>query len=194
VNASQGWLLALDPGVNAGVAAFLNGKLVRADVISAPKERDKHRPDLGATDEHARSIVEWWCRLFVMTPGAPALRFASEWPKLYQGDRGRNKDLNDYLGLTALDGAVASKVPAVESCVVYPAEWKGQLKAETNEQMQVIIDRLRVRLDRPGELAAADELGPEAKGKNHNGWDAVGIGLHVLGRGLANDRVRRFPR
>lgn len=64
---------------------------------------------------------------------------------------------------------------AYDSEIVYylPSQWKGQLdKAEHHERVRAAL--------RPDELARV-EL-PKAKKKQLDVWDAVGIGLHYLGR------------
>jgi len=55
----------------------------------------------------------------------------------------------------------------------FPYEWKRQLNKEQ------IIERVKSRLA-PGELSKAELTG--AKTKDHNIWEAIGLGLFHLGR------------
>ncbi|NOJ83830.1 hypothetical protein [Myxococcus xanthus] len=65
---------------------------------------------------------------------------------------------------------------------VYPRDWKGSLDADA------FIERIKQRIDAAEHLRV--EL-PSYSSLHHNVWDAIGIGLHALGR-LAPHRV--FPR
>jgi hypothetical protein len=65
-----------------------------------------------------------------------------------------------------------------------PREWKGTLDGD------VMVERIKSRVDeRPAERARVQF--PQAQDKHHNVWDAIGVGLFVVGR-LAPRKV--FPR
>jgi len=94
-----------------------------------------------------------------------------EIPQVYVRARSKG-DPNDLIMLAGLVGAFVYCFGNA-SKLYRPAEWKGQVTKEITEQ------RARKRLS-PDELSRI-EL-PSAKGLHHNVWDAVGLGLHHLGR------------
>jgi hypothetical protein len=172
-------LLAVDPGINSpGAALFRNGVLVAAaDVVV---------PDLGAGVSHgqralaaADAIVSW-----VVRQGATVSIVAHEWPQIYAGSKSRANP-NNLIGMAAVDGAVdcafafiaAHRGEQLELRTYLPAEWAGQLPKDTHKgkywqspRGQRIWSRLS---DAEHRIVA---------GINHDAGDAVGIGLHALGR------------
>lgn len=164
-------ILAVDPGLRGcGCALFtLNGSLAAVDYVSgsaAPLERSV------AAASTARSVWRWVCRL---TPLSTA-ELVLEWPQVYYARiraGGARTDPNDLLGLAAVDGALVAASPRARVTHYLPAEWKGQQNKEACRA------RIRSRLD-AREMGLLDIVKPASKA--HNAWDAVGIGLHHLGR------------
>lgn len=93
-----------------------------------------------------------------------------EFPRIYpKGPRDRRSDPNDLLDVAGVAGAVAALFENV--LWVFPQEWKGQVPKE------VMNSRVKKRLT-PEELRRITSVGA----LDHNTLDAVGIGLHLLGR------------
>lgn len=80
-------------------------------------------------------------------------------------------DPNDVLQVSGVAGGLAAIAVALGATVVglQPSAWKGQAPK------RVIQARSRARLS-PAELARV------RPGTTLDGWDAIGVGLHVLGR------------
>lgn len=162
-------LLAVDPGIRGcGVAVFEATKLVHASYVRNPV-----REGTGAGP--AASMASW---IVGSTSAWKPNALALEWPRVYARmiREGKSKgDPNDLLGLAAIDAAVAALLaPAIATCYA-PSDWKGQM---TKEACHLRIQKRLV--DREAFVAA--EGASEAGALAHNMWDAVGIGLHHLGR------------
>ncbi|WXH32367.1 hypothetical protein WA016_06350 [Myxococcus stipitatus] len=92
-------------------------------------------------------------------------------------------DQNDLIQLSGVVGMLGGYLPNVATRrSVYPRDWKGTLDAGA------FIERIKQRLS-PVEHLRVELLG--AASLHHNVWDAIGIGLHALGR-LSPRKV--FPR
>ncbi|MCP3060953.1 hypothetical protein LXT21_19390 [Myxococcus sp. K38C18041901] len=105
-----------------------------------------------------------------------------ELPRVYSAAHQKG-DQNDLIQLAGVVGMLGGLLPSVASRrSVYPRDWKGTLDADA------FIERIKQRLDATEHLRV--EL-PATSSLHHNVWDAIGIGLHALGR-LAPRRV--FPR
>lgn len=168
-------LLAVDPGIRGcGFSFFNDGRLVAAAYVKSIERRGNRAHE---AVQMARSVLD----VFKYTEAPNEL--AVEWPQVY-ASRIRagvtKEDPNDLLALTAVDAAIAAllNVPVTS---YFPAEWKGQLTKEACRQ------RIETRLS-DDELRTADAAAREAKSLDHNMWDAIGIGLHHLGR-FARRRV-----
>jgi hypothetical protein len=181
------FLVAVDPGIRGcGVACFTDGVLDRAAYVKSPARSGNGLWECVAV---ARAVEDWY--------EGVADVVAVEWPQVYasrimKGQQGGDKDPNDLLALCGIDAAVATLLLEVgwehgnpmspSKFVTYrPREWKGQMTKEACHT------RLRSRLS-PDETAVVDAASREAKSLAHNMLDAVGIGLHHLGR-LAPRRV-----
>lgn len=163
-------MLAVDPGIRGcGVALFEGPTLVAcAYVFNKAKEGNR----AAEAADMARAIgVE-----FVM--GRVIDELVVEWPRVYatrlrKGEMD-GQDPNDLIALSAIDGALAYRM-GVKTTSYVPSEWKGQMKKEPCHA------RIKSRLN-PRELAILMDADNDAKSKAHNVYDAVGIGLHHLGR------------
>lgn len=160
-------LVSVDPGIRGcGVAAFEDGFLVAAAFVVASRSKDSRASGAATT---ARAVVEWLI-------GRGADELAVEWPRVYATAirRGDSKaDPNDLLPLAGVDAAIASILGGVPVYSYVPSEWKGQMPKDVCQR------RVKTRLSL-AESHIAETATSGASG--HNVWDAVGIGLHHLGR------------
>lgn len=107
------------------------------------------------------------------------LRFASdgpvdvvvERPQVYVQSKQKG-DPNDLITVALMAGAAASNIAQGRVTACLPREWKGSVPKDA------MVERIRRRLT-PEEYARVDL---PARSLRHNVFDAVGIGLHQLGR------------
>lgn len=161
---------AVDPGIRGcGVAVFSNGRLIVAAYVRSPV---KSGCDAAAAAAMGEAVAE---RL-------PCLgELALEWPRVYASRirEGRSKaDPNDLLALCGVQAVVAARcrLPSGSVRCYAPSDWKGQMPKG------VCGLRVRSRLD-PVELGILDDADCPPS-LMHNVLDAVGIGLHHVGRRL----------
>lgn len=161
-------LLAVDPGIRGcGVAWFHDSVLTGAAYVKSPCIVDNLA---NAAVAMANEVVG---RINVR--GVDEL--VVEWPRIYASRirAGVSKeDPNDLLALAGVDAAIAMALGCVAHSV-YPSDWKGQLKKDPCKAR--VVSRLW-----PHEMQAAESGAKAAGAKSHNMWDAIGIGLHHLGR------------
>ncbi len=156
-------LLALDPGIRGcGVALFTEGRLVACDYVKNPVTKGD---DFDAILAMGRAVLG---RL----QGYGPFDLIAEYPRVYLAAKSKG-DNNDLLPLVGVGAVVATF--ANSAVRVYPASWKGQLPKD------VCHARIRSRLD-AAELVILEAAAKRAKSLAHNMIDAVGIGLHHLGR------------
>lgn len=113
-------------------------------------------------------------------PARPVL--VVEWQQVYRASRAKG-DPNDLLGMGFVSGAVAGLLQPAELVGYLPAEWC-RLKKSTKH---------REAFTSPRGLRIMSRLSPAEKAlvpRFHDSVDAVGLGLHHLGR-LAPRRI--FP-
>lgn len=171
-------LLAVDPGLESpGAAVFRDGVLVAAAPIIVPDHvpgASQGQRALAAAD----AIVNW-----VIGLHAKIAIVAHEWPQIYSASKSRANP-NNLIGMAAVDGAVdcafafiaAHRGEQLELRTYLPAEWAGQLPKDTHKGKYWKSPRgVRIwsRLS-DGERAIAPD--------QHDAGDAIGIGLHALGR------------
>jgi hypothetical protein len=164
-------ILALDPGYAAnggcGVAIFDEGILRVADLV-----RPVRGTDILKTVRWTAVAVESW-----ISANGGAEQLVAEWPQVYVASRSPG-DPNDLLALAGICSAVAA-LGTWNVKSVTPREWKGT--APKDAMGKRVMGRLsskevgRICADVPDSLM-------------HNVLDAVGIGLHHLGR-LKRERV-----
>jgi hypothetical protein len=154
-------LLAVDPGLRGcGVALFNEGRLWQVAYLRGSKDS----ADASAWGAMAAAVAAW-------SPGV-VTEAVSEFPKVYSVGKSKG-DPEDLLQLAAVVGALSVAL-AVPLRVVRPYEWKRQVPKD------IMAGRIAQCLE-AGELAAA-RAGMPAKSYQHNVWDAIGIGLHAVGR------------
>jgi hypothetical protein len=181
------YLITVDPGIKTGVAAWSitsehGWTLERATLVQGESSPE---PNSEALDAIAVEVRDWAqdFRKDGLT------RAVIEFPKLYPKDRTSPKDLNDFLLVAALAGAIRAHL-GMPSVFIEPAAWKGQIpKPKKASDPYIVEARARVRM-RPCELARVPKYANSIK---HNLWDAIGIGCHETGRPI-KEPIRVFPR
>lgn len=169
-------LLALDPGiVSPGAALFRGGTLIAA-------ARIKYAPTMTLNDaqrciEAADHVMAWGHKV-----GAQPSVLAFEWPQVYGEGKGKGNP-NQLLPMVGVNLSVATAymIAAYTRKLTFeirsytPAEWIGQLPKTTRGKASSSPRATRIlsRLDVDERAAVPDQ---------HDAIDAVGIGLHALGR------------
>lgn len=150
-------VVSIDPGLSGcGVAIFSDGILDSAVYPTVSKEGSR--------------VQRWACmsrEVYLAMRTCDVL--VVEVPRVYPGVR--REDPNDLLDLTGVLGGILA-IGCYRSAVqYYPSEWKGQVPKK------VMNARVLSKLSEWERLGIAN-----AGAKTHNILDAVGIGLHYLGR------------
>ena len=154
--------LAIDPGIRGvGAAVFVDRILRVAAYVVNPATEGNGPAEIIAL---ARAVWAW------MPYRAPD-EVVMEWPQVYRAGKLKG-DPNDLLPLPAIGTAIAMKCGAVRAVRYLPHEWKGNLTKE------VCHERVRERLQAE-ELPRIPVLAAKVL---HNVLDAVGVGLHHVGR------------
>ena len=175
-------LIAIDPGIRGcGVAMFVNHTepkaLICAGYVGNPNRKGN---DLQEIRDLATAVNEF---VDTASPSWLCDELVIEWPQVYRAGKSKG-DPNDLLILTAVAGAL-SYISVDKAYRVLPRAWKGTVDPDA------CIERIKTRIT-PEEYACV-EL-PKAASLQHNVWDAVGIGLHAVGRGVLNARKRVIAR
>lgn len=157
-------LLSFDPGVSptscAGLAWWREGALVRVDGFS-PKKGLSLEARIAEAYQQARAV------------GTPR-KVACEHMQVYFG-KGKG-DANDLMPLATQAGMVATLAGSGGFVLVSPKDWtKGFDKTTTRSRSQLKLSQTEL------DIVAAHPLSKQ-KTRIQNIWDAVGIGLSVLGR------------
>lgn len=186
-------ILALDPGT-AGCGVALVDLRTR-EVISAAYVRNPRRdPDVLVNAVNMGRAVAVW-RDDVPRALHPT-ELVAEWMQIYTaGKAKRGANPNDLLKLTAVNGATAVALGVPCRCVL-PRAWKGTLgdvEDEDGEEHYLVEERIRERLSLAERAVVIDGL-PGSDKLDHNVWDAAGIGLWAVGRGLTGKGRRRVLR
>lgn len=155
-------MICIDPGLRGcGAALFHEQKLIEARYISNP---EKTRRGPVAWRAMADAIMNTWGWMGPVTSD-----MYLEVPQVYGGPRA--EDPNDLIDLAGVDGAIASRYASSNLNFFLPRQWKGQVPKDKMTQ------RIKEQLF-DFELARVKSAGA----KDHNTYDAIGIGLFVLGR------------
>jgi hypothetical protein len=153
------WWLAVDPGLQGTGWALWKGKTLQdAGIINAPRK--------GTTAERAWAIAS---KIGKLARSNRCEVMAVEWPAFHGGTAGGEMVARrgDLVKLSFLVGVLCGAAQPVPFLQVEIHAWKGQLPKE------VVADRV---VDRLG-AGTVVVLGL----KDHM-YDAVGIGLYLLGR------------
>jgi len=169
-------VLAIDPGARGcGAALFLkqddgSSRLLAAEYVVFSR--------LGGNDFCSMpfSVHDW---VAARIDSLAVSRVVLEFPQTYRGRAARG-DTNDLLSLAFVDGAIAAMFAVADVTLVRPFDWKGSVPKPASATGDYII-RARVEARLSG-----DEKAVVAWPKNgRHSWDvadAIGIGLHHLGR------------
>lgn len=175
-------LLTIDPGIRGAGAAIYrldSGELVSAAYCKSPLKTGNQAAECRAV---AMAVCQW-----VDEAGYSdehITQIAVEWPRMLPPGQQRG-DQNDLPALAAVSTAVTIAFPAVEVKSLYPRDWKGTVAPD------VMTMRISNRLSE--HEATRVQWHGKARdprcGVMHNVFDAIGIGLWVLGR---LDRARAY--
>ena len=160
------YLFCVDPGLRGcGAALFREGHLWRASYVKNPTTEGRGYQAY-ATMGHA--VWNW----SVKTPRVePITRQIIELPRIYPHAAQQKGDPNDLIDVACVGAAIAAMFGGVPTETVFPSDWKGQVPKE------IMTERIKSKLSHT-EMALVELVGA----KDHNTFDAVGIGLHHLGR------------
>lgn len=175
-----GEFVSLDPAIrSAGVALWRGGQLVNACAVKLTSPKGA---DMGA---RCLAMAESCARWVVRNDAAPrALVF--EWPQIYSVSKSEG-DPNNLVPLAGVAMALAgilgmgaaSRNLTLEVITYLPREWTraaGTKSTKAKEfETSMRTGRIRRRL-------SAEELAALAGVASHDAYDAVGLGLHSLGR------------
>lgn len=153
--------IAIDPGENTGFAVFMGTTLIEATALPHRFALYKLRDELAL-------------RNFERTPA----RLIGERPQVYASGKSK-ADPNDLITLALKMGAFfgVAEMHGAQHHAFEPAAWKRQLPKH------VAALRIKERLTYQ-ECEAVRNLNALSKTMVHNAIDAIGIGLHFLGRGI----------
>lgn len=163
-------IVAVDPGLNACGVALLNEHGYVTNAALVKNEVGSSNPLPERWEGMALAVAAY----VATTSKVYADRLlAIEMPKIYPASR-QEGDPNDIVRLAGVTATICALSLAVNRRLLYPRDWKGTLDGDE------FIERwIKPRLF-PREHDAI-EL-PTAAGLQHNVYDAIGIGLHVVGR------------
>jgi hypothetical protein len=163
------YLVSLDPGIRvSGLAVFRDSVLIHARILKNPTKE-------------ARGPTAWWTmageavnafrNATAWFPGVAPVVFVTEVPQVYRFGN-RKVDPDDLIQLAGVGGAVGASLKPAAAHGYYPRQWKGSVDKD------VMVRRILGRLSRAERAAIA----PCTASLKHNVVDAIGIGLHHLGR------------
>lgn len=162
--ATESLVVGVDPGLRGcGVAILVQGVVVAAKYVKSPN-REGRGPQ--AWLDMANAVSAFVHAKLAHNKGPLAL--VQEVMKVYPKQKG---DADDLLELNGVNGAIAALIPASTYQAYYARDWKGQVPKE--------IHNARVEAKLQSQEAAVIESTPSLR---HNVLDAIGIGLHYIGR------------
>ena len=175
-------LIAIDPSTTCtGLAVFRNRVLVETWATKLPKDA----PDDPA--EAARAMV--WMVASALGSPRDVSHVVIEWPEVY---RGSSVDANDLFVVAAVGLGIATHCMESTLTKYKPKEWTGQIPKTTDGKLRkrdlftnARAKRVIARLDE-AELRVFHQI------ETYDELDAVGIGLHAIGRGIIQ-RHRVYP-
>ena len=184
-------LLALDPSiVSCGVALFRDGRLCAATTI----KQGKGAASLSAITRcvvMSQRVAEW----ALDNALDPIIELCAEWPVIYAPGKGKPAPSKGLPGLSGVATGVAALIarqhPTLKTSCYTPREWtQGTKKEGPNGKLSTWRQSTRYsRVDKRMQGMVEFSIW-QAQVKTHDAMDAVGIGLHHLGR-FAPVRVYR---
>jgi hypothetical protein len=172
-------LLAIDPSINScGVAMFQQGHLVAARTVVVPAEFKAE--DIAKRCLRMGQEVMAWVHDLGICPQV----LAAEWPQTYP--KASSKINQSLIGLSGVIGVVsgilalglAARNETLEVVSFLPAEWTYRLpKSKSGDPRASVRGRSIARRLDPLEATLF-----QTTKLNHDSVDAIGIGLHAVGR------------
>jgi hypothetical protein len=162
-------LLTIDPGLRGtGVAAFQVGRLAAAWLLCSRANGDLAIEEIFASADKTIFLSAYD-------------DIVVELPQTYGGRGAGRTDANVLIRLGALagtlvGGAIRTAKYRTRMRFVAPNEWK------SNVDPDIVLGRIWALLDDKEKEIVRAASGKRAKGWDHNVLDAVGIGLHQVGR------------
>lgn len=165
-------ILALDPGLlNPAAALFRAGRLVAASRVKPDKAWTAL--DVGERCRQIASRIHEWFIGVDPLAGQHLDQLVIEWPRIYRAGKGKG-DPNDLPPLVGVAMCLAGRLD-VEVKTYWPSDWIGQVpKSTTGNPLDAARGKLIWR-----NIDAAEQSGIVL---SHDAIDAVGLGLHHLGR------------
>lgn len=182
-------IVALDPSLRRpGVAVFRAGMLIASDAIGQDNS-DTGKEVLGdRITRNAQSVVRW-----ILDHSTLPRVLVVEWPQVYAAVKSKG-DPNDLLAVAGVGAAVSTMLAvcvannargvALDVRYISPADWCGQLP-KIEKQSEVWNSPRTRRI-----VSRLSRQEKEVVTMRHDAIDAIGIGLHVLGRMIP---TRIFP-
>lgn len=179
-------VLSIDPGLRGCGCALWDGlgSLIRAAYVKNTELK------MRGPQAHVRMAVAvaGWARKATFDGWRTDDQLVLEFPRVYPNHSNkRSNDPNDLLELAGVNGAIAAWLAATDARFFFPAEWKGQVpEIPCARQVLKAIGNDRQYIEGV-EAFVLHMIAREAANKpltnlTHNAIDAVGIGLHHLGR------------
>lgn len=159
------WVIAVDPGRNSGVAKFEDGKLSKVALV--------HNEDLAVSLDDMVSEAEEGTEVLIIV----------EVPQVYNVTKSKGNP-NDLIKLAMTAGCpiTIADLWDAEVLEVKPYEWKGQLPKEVVQQRVERILTIEEKAVLERDLRSCES--PVPKHLWHNVYDAIGIGLGQVDRGI----------
>jgi hypothetical protein len=152
---------------------WLNGRLLAARLVESGSKADL---DYRAM---ALAVFSWVATVGIKDGVKSADALALEFPQLYGGRASRGGG-NDLFPMAAVDGGIAALFPTATVQTIRPHDWKGSvIKPKSTKEPYIIQGRVVERLDAEEQKRVQ---WPTDKKKQWDVADAIGVGLHVLGR------------
>lgn len=165
-------LVSIDPGTEeTGIALYRAGALVDVDVLRVKKSVGNREQRASVMGRLAVDKVRAWCG---GAGGGTSVRVVLEYPQVYRHGPGSEVDPDDVLCLVLVLGHLWGTFHGVDGNnleLVRPATWKGQVPK------RVMNNRILATLTKAEQQLVHDKVR-----SNHNGIDAVGIGVWALRR------------
>lgn len=175
------YLLAIDPSLNsAGAALFKAGVLISANTLKSSAYDRKVKDEMVRCVRIANSIVYWIQECHHRTRGCP-LQVACEWPQVYTSDKSEipPKAVIPMAGVSAAILALLWTEDKTKTSKCYlPGDWVQGTKKKDSKNIYKTSRAIRII----SRLSPEEKVVFDREALTHDAIDAVGIGLHHLGR------------
>ncbi len=174
--------LAIDPSISAcGVALFEDERLTHAATI----EHDTTKDSIGARcASMGQLVLGWLARVRAPQPE----RVVAEWPRIRRESGKTRNDRNDLPGLAGvasyIAGALAVSASISGGSCEFVSYFPGDWTAQVSKSLLVGERFTNARALRIASRLDSEELLVYQGVPTHDAIDAIGIGLHDLGRGI----------